>query len=1174
MITSQMSRSRLFAVILTLTVTVAPLVAAPPANRLAPAAHYIRTASDAAPADSDPSSLPAQPDPAMKARVIESYGKLPLSFEPNQGQTDPKVKFLARGSGYQLFLTESEAVLQLWEFDEMSRVEPSRIRRSKSSSVLRMKLVGANSEPRVEGQDELEGTSNYLIGNDRSKWHTDVPTFSKVRYEDVWPGIDLVWYGNQRTLEYDLVVMPGGDPSRIKIGFEGARRLRLDREGNLLIKTIACEITERAPVVYQDGEQGRKAITGHYTLKAGGDVAFEVGAFDPSKPLVIDPQLIYSTYLGGSGLDAANGVSVDGGGNAYIAGRTESINFPVNSVLAPHAVASLGAAFITKLNAGGTAMVYSTILGSDLVSDGALSGTQANGVAVTSDGKACITGFTDNPENDGNYPVTDNAYQKNGICLGAFCELLPVRFIDAFVTVLNSQGNGLIYSTFFGGSALFDSTGARSEDVGEAIAVDSSNRVYITGSSSSNNLPTKNAFQNSPRSSGGGKDAFIAVFNPALSNGNDTLLYASYLGGSGDDFGKGIAVDGSRNAYVVGGSASTDLETKAPAGQSLPPFRALYQGGATDAFAAKIDTGSSGSASLTYLTYIGGSSTDRAEAVAVDSAQRVYITGATSSSSTSFPLFNAFDTTQNNGEAFVAKLNADGTALFYSSFLGGTNDTSGRGGFETGTGIAIDSAGNSYVTGRTSAGATFPSGLVAPPFPANLQGTAFVAKIQASVSTASAPKLLYSTTFGGNGAKAESITLDSKGNVYLAGATTGGLPTTTGAFQEAFQGGSSDGFVAKIGSTFNDTIGVFRTSATDFLLRNSNSGGNPDLTVDFGLAGDVPIAGDWDGDGDDEPGVFRPSTGQFLLRETTVTLIRPCGACIPIPVIIATTITLNFGQLDDKPVVGDWDGDGVDTVGVVRRSGNQAIWLLSNSPNIDNSTPVVDIPQFTFGTRFDTPIVGDWNGDGLDTPGVLQNGQFVISNQLQTLDPSEVITFTLQGATGLPVAGDWDGDGVDTPGLFDNGVFFLRNSNTTGFADLVFSFGAAGDLPAAYGVAAVDPVGQRLRLLVASGGAGYPHQLRRRVSEIKALADQRPVWGAVCDCSARRRRNYRPGHRAATTEHEVQPRECLMPGGDGEGDGRFCTVRRRTNWEGVKTLMLARSTDERLIREQACADLT
>src|SRR5262245_45803059 len=248
--------------------------------------------------------------PEWRASVLESYGKLPLSFEPNQGQTDPAVKFLTRAGNYQLFLTAGEAILRLSQTKETAASSRKRIGTSKSS-VVKMKLLGSNLDARAVGEDPLEGKSNYLIGNDRSKWQTDIPTFNRVRFIDVWPGIDQVWYGNKSILEYDFIVKPAADLSRIRIQFAGPEQLSLDGEGNLIVKTGAGEITHRAPVVYQETEQGRNPVAARYTLKAKGEIGFEIGTFDRSRPLVIDPQLIYSTYVGGSGFDAAKGVAAD-----------------------------------------------------------------------------------------------------------------------------------------------------------------------------------------------------------------------------------------------------------------------------------------------------------------------------------------------------------------------------------------------------------------------------------------------------------------------------------------------------------------------------------------------------------------------------------------------------------------------------------------------------------------------------------------------------------------------------------------------------------------------------------------------------------------------------------------------------------------------------------------------
>jgi hypothetical protein len=950
----------------------------------------------------------------LKMTATENYGKLPLSFERNQGQSDAAVKFLSRGKGYTLFLTPTNAVFSLRNTE-------------KKTSVLRMNLVGANANAQLAGQHELQGKVNYMIGNDRSKWRTGIPTFRKVHYDDVWPGVDMLWYGTHTELEYDFVVKPGSEVARVRLAFEGAETMRLDDQGNLLITSNGEEVKHVAPVIYQEREAGRVSINGKYVIKGANEIGFEVGDYDHSKPLVIDPVLLYSSYIGGDGADLAASVAVDGSGQAYIAGTTSSSarSFPLlNAFDDSEFEDPIG--FITKLNAAGTAIVYSTFFGDDPdFCSQDICATEIRAIAVTSDGRAAVTGVTNNLDSQNQLPVTSNAFQKNGFCPGP-CGLVPNRAGDAFVTFFSADGATLIYSSFFGGSVTLNA-GNRSFDAGNAIAIDNANHIYIAGQTSSNNLPTKHAFQWSRHSEFNGNDAFIAVFDPFATNGNDTLRYASFYGGDGDDIGKGIAVDADHNAYIVGSTASTDLETKSAIGG---PLQSFFQGGGFDGFVAKIDTEADGNASLTYSTYFGGNINDRVESVAVDAFQRAYITGASNSSPTSFPLINAFDSTQTNGEAFVAKLNADGTSLFYCSFLGGNNANTSNDG-EEGLGIVLDFGGNAYVTGRTTSGASFPSVL---PLATNQQGTAFLAKIEATISTTTAAKLVYSTTFGGSGAKGKAIAIDPKGNVYLGGTTGGNLTTTAGAFDTFFNGGGTDGFVAKFDSTFNDTIGIFSPSTDQFRLRDSNTTGNPDHVITFGQSGDQPIVGDWNGSGTDKPGVFRPSTGQFIMQITR-----------------GQTITVNFGQAGDLAVAGDWDGNGIDTPGVFKPATGQ--WQLTNGfkgQNVNNNTPVVNF-TFPFGQNGDTPLAGDWDGDGKDSVGTYTDATsvFRLSNGFNGAVDFPTVVFGNPNTR--PIAGDWNGDGVDTIGVFNQvtAVMALNNAIIAGDGEIVFNFGQAGDIPLA-----------------------------------------------------------------------------------------------------------------------------
>jgi len=414
-------------------------------------------------------------------RVSEAYGKLPMSFEPNRGQTDGRVKFLSRGSDYTLLLTPTEATLALYK-NEGEPDPKSRAHHSGLSSVVRMRLKGANPRPKMEGLEPLQGKSNYLIGNDRSKWHTNIPTFAQVQYTSVYPGIDVVYYGQQRQLEYDFRLAAGADPGRIRIAFEGADNLKIDADGNLVLEASGGEIIQHAPLIYQQSETGRQSIAGCYVLSGEREVGFEISAFDRSKPLVIDPQLVYATYYGGSLDDIGNGIAVDSGGNAYIAGSTESSDLilkqPFATSLNPGGCptpAPCSDVFVTKLNSAGTDIVYSTYLGSNSDDD-------AGAIAVTTDGKACITGTTLN-EFPNNFPLK-NQFQGNGSILD------PTRDEDAFLTVLTADGSNLAYSTFFGGTG-FSSPG---EDFGNAIAVDSTNKVYIAAQASPIACPRKILF--------------------------------------------------------------------------------------------------------------------------------------------------------------------------------------------------------------------------------------------------------------------------------------------------------------------------------------------------------------------------------------------------------------------------------------------------------------------------------------------------------------------------------------------------------------------------------------------------------------------------------------------------------------------------------------------------------
>ncbi|HVF42724.1 MAG TPA: SBBP repeat-containing protein, partial [Pyrinomonadaceae bacterium] len=553
----------------------------------------------AAPLMSGRREAPARPGAGDKARAqardegaLEAYGRVPMSFEANRGQAEGPVDFLARGAGYALFLRPSEAVFVLRGGGGAASARPKSEAGGAKSKVLRMRLVGANARARAEGSDELAGKANYFIGDDPAKWRTNVETYARVRYAEVYEGVDLVYYGNQRQLEYDFRVAPGADARAVSLEFDGADKVEVDGRGDLLLKVGGETIRQPKPVVYQEAAGARREVECAYALAKDGRVGFAVGEYDAALPLVIDPVLVYSTYLGGSGGDQAWAVRVDSAGNAYIAGFTTSTNFPTSNPIQA-ANAGFQDALVAKINPAGTALVYSTYLGGN--------GTdQSRGLDIDASGNAYVTGFTGST----NFP-TANAFQA---AQGAG------NAQDVFVTKINAAGNALVYSTYLGGDGALE--------FGEGIAVDSTGSAYVTGVTDSTNWPTLNPIQ---AALAGGGDNFITKFNPA----GTALVYSTYLGGTDFELAEGIALDSSGNAVITGDTRSTNYPT-------LNPVQAANAGG-QEAFVTKVNA--AGNAML-YSTYLGGSADDQGESVAVDSTGNAYVTGTTFS--TNFPTANAF----------------------------------------------------------------------------------------------------------------------------------------------------------------------------------------------------------------------------------------------------------------------------------------------------------------------------------------------------------------------------------------------------------------------------------------------------------------------------------------------------------------------------------------------------
>jgi hypothetical protein len=807
-------------------------------------------------------------------RAQSTIGGLPLSFEVNRGQTDDRFKFLSRGDGYTLYLDGNGAEFRFSRRrsatggGSLANPATSKLKRiaiSPMKDEICMTLAGANAEAPISGAEELLGKVNYFLGNDPSQWRSNIPTYGKVRYSGVYDGVDLVFYGNQRRLEYDFVVAPKADAEAIRVVFSGQRRLELTAKGDLILRGRVGTASFRKPLIYQERNGERVPVGGGFRLLAGDAVGFRIGRYDRTRPLIVDPILVYATYLGGSdgenfsganeydqptGGDQINAVAADSSGNVYVAGQTDSTDFPVTS--GAYQGANKGAklfaptAFVSKLNAAGTALIYSTYFGGSGIQSATvgIGGDSANALAIDASGNVYLAGATYSTD----FPVSSGAYQSknpNAASQGP----------AAFLAKLNATGSSLVYSSYLGGGAF---------DVANGIAVDVEGKAYVAGVTQSKGFPvTAGAVQTELK---GASTGFVSKFNAAGTG----LAYSTYLGGSGGDAANALAVDIVGSAYITGSTSSSDFPTTPGA------FEKKYATvGLTNAFVAKLNPEGT---VLVYSTYLGGggfasgsgnagfdligaSIGDVGSAIAVDGDGNAYIAGSTASYN--FPVTaGAFQTTdcitninpqgQGTGDAvcqraFVTKLNPAGGGLVYSTYLGGSGveawvpepfsmgyDLS----FEVGDaalGVAVDKAGNAYVSGLTFS-SDFPvTGNAVQSVNQGYHNIAPVAFLSALNPTGSA--LLYSTYLGGRGTVntngdffgnqypgtgdgANAVALDSSGNAYVAGqAYSSNFPVSKGAFQTENQNGFfSKGFVAKL-----DLSSVVLTAPTVTKLTASSS---------------------------------------------------------------------------------------------------------------------------------------------------------------------------------------------------------------------------------------------------------------------------------------------------------------------------------------------------------------
>lgn len=661
---------------------------------------------------------------AWAAAGRPELGRLPLTFEKNQGQAKKGVEWLARGGR------------SLLEF------LPGEVSITAGGSASRMRLVGARPSARWTGEAPQAQVSNYLRGSEESAWRKGVAQFGRLRCAQVYPGVDLVFYGSQGLFEYDFVVAPGADPGAIEIEFAGPGGLRIAADGALETDLGGSRLVHHRPVVYQERNGRRELVAARYTRTAANRVRFEIGAYDRNAPLVIDPVLQYASYFGGklpthNAEDEAYATAVDQEGNIYIAGRSTSSDLPTEAGYQKKSKTS-GDAFVTKLDPTGKKVIWTTYLGG-----GSLE--YAYAIAVDGQGQVHVAGVTGSAD----FPVK-NAYQSKKTGLNIF-----------FVTKLTAKGDGLVFSTYLGGER---------NDTAYGIGVDQWGNVYVAGRASSAQFPVKNALQSK---FGGSYDGVIARFGP-----EGELHFSTFLGGTGNDEIYGMTADEDGFIYVTGATNSPDLSRG-------NPYSNKAQG--RDAFAGKMTPDG---AAWEWFTYLGGKGTDEGHAIAVDGYRRVYIAGYTTSADLPGTA-NAFQKERaGSSDAFVAKLSAAGSELEWASYLGGTSPAPSASD-EGATAIAVDPDGCVYVAGTTVA-QDFPSvRAVQPKLAGKRDG--FLTKVNAT-----GDRIIFSTYAGGTeNDQGLAVAIDGMRAAYVAGHTYSNDLPVVAEFVKS-RGGNSDAFVERI----------------------------------------------------------------------------------------------------------------------------------------------------------------------------------------------------------------------------------------------------------------------------------------------------------------------------------------------------------------------------------------
>ncbi len=956
------------------------------------------------------------------ARARQLIQRAPIRFEANEGQTDSRVRYLSRGSGFRLFLTDGEAVMGL----------DSGTGRSAREAVVRMRAVRRMPPGSLVAEHNLPGRVNHFHGRDPQKWQRNVPTFNRVRDVQVYPGIDLVYHGRNGGLEYDFEVSPKADPSRIALSFldrGGSEQLPigLAGDGSLLVHTPLGDLRHNPPIAYQEAGSGRTQVAVSFDIRADGEVGFQLGEYDRARPLVIDPTLVYSSFLGGSAEDVGFGCDIDDGGFVYVTGRTKSANFP----LANAGQTGLRGAmdiFVSKIDPatnGSGGLVYSTYLGGTKEEGSAFSDM---GIAVDGSGAAYVTGSTTSTD----FPVTAGAFDTTW-----------EFFDDSFVTKLHPNGDSLVYSTYLGGGGW---------DYGHDIAVDALGRAHVSGGTRSDEFPTTNgAIQTVNK--GGLEDVFVTVMNPTGTG----LVYSTLVGDTGTDDAYSIAVDTNGIIYIAGSTDSASWPTTAGAFDRQLNSR--------DAFVMKIDRTLNGAAAILYSTFVGGTGTDDCWGLDIDGSGNAYITGVTTSDD--FPTQGPIQSAKKGTwDAFVTKLSSNASSLVYSTYLGAFLGTRG---FD----IAVDVAGNAIVTGVTDDGVTNSPFVTKNQLPGMPLGgwEAFLVKYNAAGND-----YVYATLLGGSGDENSTtlaigpgaIAVDVSGTAYITGSTTSAnWPVVGGA--QAGLGGGTDAFLAIVSDSSGggllapSNMRVVSATATQINLSwRDNSTVETEYQVERRVGGGPYLV----------VGVLGPNANSFVdtdvLTNTQYSYRTRCFAgATPSTYSNVATITsppdppgsptdlnatpIAYNRVDLAWTQGSGNEQGFE---VERKTGNGSFGLIGVvGPDIVAYVDNTVNPQTTYVYRVRAVNAGGPSGytntASATTPAAPPNTPTILSVTTQSdtrltfrwRDESDGETgFTIQRKTGNNAFQDVGQAAADTGVFFDQGL----SPNTT-YTYRVRSVGEAGD---------------------------------------------------------------------------------------------------------------------------------